>query len=551
MTNELRTGRLWGALVIMLAASASGQELVKSGDFNSGTAGWQNQMAAMAGVQSEWQRTGGRGDTGCIHIKGESTDRPTCWIWRHALATAPAGKALRISGWVKGKRVEELAAICVQGWDAKKMRIVDFATTQTTSPLAGDFDWTRIETHFTPSSETREVHILIFITGAGEAWFDDISAVPMEMAEASAASGQPSPGLFEARGAYKLTASGRVAQPTILIPLPISYREQVPLTYTLFTKPADKLARARVYRDQPTNCVADVVLKTLEAGDVLELQWASIVLCGPRSFDDVPKQAALPEQWPKNARPWLRSTRCVQADDERITTVAHEIRGDDADVLEIIDATLARTRKIYADQKGRCSNLDAVQALDKQGSCTSCANLVAALLRANNIPARILAGYPTGGAPLQTHYIVEAYVPDYGWYPIESTILRAPWAPYQQVEVAIVPPEYEDRSEHRPFVAGGVPYLSLTERPGAGAFMMTGTIDETRSCDHAARLWRAFPPDAPAADWERATTRAQARWRAWVDSPPALNTQHRLATPLTADALEATNPAELAKLLAD
>ena len=39
--------------------------------------------------------------------------------------------------------------------------------------------------------------------------------------------------------------------------------------------------------------------------------------------------------------------------------------------------------------------LDAVQALDRQGSCTSCANLVAALLRGNGIPARILAGYPT------------------------------------------------------------------------------------------------------------------------------------------------------------
>jgi len=47
---------------------------------------------------------------------------------------------------------------------------------------------------------------------------------------------------------------------------------------------------------------------------------------------------------------------------------------------------------------------------------------------------------------LQTHYIVEAFVPNFGWYPIESTGLTSPWPNHQQVNVSIVPIEYEKQA---------------------------------------------------------------------------------------------------------
>lgn len=540
---------LLAVLTLWLAVPVRGQELIDNGSFDGGAEGWREDVVGVEDVQSEWLAQGGRDGTGCIHIHSSSS-RNECWRWRYVIKKIPASKALRISGWVRGRHVARLAAVCVQGWMADRSPTDDFATTATANRLSGDFDWTRVETDFLPSPQTKQAHILIFIAGQGEAWFDDISAVPVEQTEARVGGGQPAPGLFEARGAYKLTGSSRTPRPTFLLPLPISYREQVPLTYEISADPAEMLASVRIFRDEPHNYVAEVVLKPLDAGDTVELEWRSIVLCGPRSFDDLPQAAPLPDEWPADVHPWLRNTRCVQAEDKRIKKVAGEIRGDSDDALEIISATLVRTREIFASQKGRCTNLDAVQALEKKGSCTSCANLVAALLRASNIPARILAGYPTGGSPLQTHYIVEAYVPTYGWYPIESTMLRAPWPPYRQVEVAIIPPEYEDRSERRAFVAGGVPFLSLTERPAGGSsFMMTGTVDATRSCDHVAKVWRPFPPDIPTADWDRAIKKAKTRWQAWLASSPALDAHHHLTTPLTADAIRAKDPSELTRLL--
>jgi hypothetical protein len=71
--------------------------------------------------------------------------------------------------------------------------------------------------------------------------------------------------------------------------------------------------------------------------------------------------------------------------------------------------------------------------------------LTATLLRASGIPARIVASYPSWWGPLQTHYIVEAYMPEYGWYSIESTMCQSPWPNTHQVNFAIIPPQHEDR----------------------------------------------------------------------------------------------------------
>lgn len=59
---------------------------------------------------------------------------------------------------------------------------------------------------------------------------------------------------------------------------------------------------------------------------------------------------------------------------------------------------------------------------------------------------------------------VEAYIPNVGWYSIEPTYERHPWPSMGQIQVSIVPAEYEDkRAGERDNAAPGVPYLSLTE----------------------------------------------------------------------------------------
>ncbi|MGD8451688.1 MAG: transglutaminase family protein [Phycisphaerae bacterium] len=536
---------------VLLAGVACGQEFISNGNFDKDAAGWDNQPRDQAGVVSEWLATGGRDGSGGIHITSSRSGRGAIWVWQYTIYPLPAGKSLRVAGWVKGRNVQDLAGICVEGWNATRSRMPDFATTQTSRPLAGDFDWTEIETRLTPTAGTAQVHVLIFLSGTGEVWFDDVSVTGEDDPQAAPATTQPLPGLYDVRSKYMVSASRKAPKTTFLVPLPLDYREQVPLTYELWTKPAEKLAAARIYQDQPGNYVAEVVLKPMALLERIELGWRSIVLCGPRSFEDVPAKAPIPAEWPEAVRPWLRGSLCVQSDDERIREVARDIRGDRTDVLEIVSRTLDRARQIYDAQEGRSLNLDAVQALDKRGSCTSCANLVAALFRANNIPARVLAGYGTWAGPHQTHYIVEVYVPEYGWYPIESTKLHAPWQPYQQVQVSIVRPEYEDRSAFRAIIAAGVPYLSLTEMPDYdGSVGPLGIVSGKRwGCDHVAERWQAFPAKTTTGDWESLIKAGRDRWQAWLASPPTLDEKRRLATPLTATAVETNDPAALLRTL--
>ena len=208
-------------------------------------------------------------------------------------------------------------------------------------------------------------------------------------------------------------------------------------------------------------------------------------------------------------------------------------------------------QETYRSVQGHVKKLTAVEALDARGSCTNCANLVAAMLRASNVPARVLAGYPSWSGPLQTHYLVEAYVPDYGWYPIESTMCRSPWANMYQVNVAVIPTEHESQklADRRYNAAGGVPYLSLTESPGnEGQFLRRGTIVRERSCDHECQQVRQYTAEHE--QWDATLHWARERWAKWVDSKPR-SENGVLSFGFAADEITSRSLPELMKELAD
>jgi transglutaminase-like putative cysteine protease len=446
-------------------------------------------------------------------------------------------KRVRLSAFVRTREVDGWFGLWmrVDGKDGKDGALA-FDNMQSRA-VRGTTPWTRYEVVLDVPDAASDIVFGALLSGGGSAWVDDVAfeTVGPEIAVTASADrggADAAPGLFEMRGAYTLTPGSQRSRRNakMLLPMPLCYREQVPLAYRLVVEPADAVRRVRVYEDRPGNFVAEIEFGKFDKGDV-KVEWQAVVLCGARAAT-APERAPFPASWPEEARPWARATKYAQADDEEIRAIAARIRGERGDVMAVIGATLDETRKIFAAQTGRCRELGAVEALERQGSCTSCANLVAALLRANGIPARILAGYPVWSGPLQTHYNVEAFVPEHGWYLIESTLLQAPWPPFQQLQVAIVPPEYEDLGVIRHFTAGGVPYLSLTEYVDLdNRFVARGALDPNRSCDHAAAQLAKFPADAAAGDWRRALDLGRERWTAWVETSPAVEGVGVLASP--------------------
>ena len=424
-------------------------------------------------------------------------------------------------------------------------------------------EWAQYEIVAQISNEAKAITLGILLHGKGEAFIDDVvieevdDTIPTTTRKlGSLPVGRnkktPAPGLFEINGSTQVRRghvfnmrNGEPRESRLLLPLPLTHRSQYPLTYNLTADPPESLKSVTIYEDSPKNFVAEVILQDLAKHKTVDLKFNSVILVLPTSFDDVPKTAIVPREWPEIATPWLASTWCVESANERIKKIAADIRTETDDVLEIIEKVEVEAKSIYRSASGRVKHLTAVEALDKKGSCTSCANLIAALLRASDVPARILAGYPSWSGPLQTHYIVEAYVPNYGWYPIESTMCRSPWPNQNQINVSIVPPEYESEelAGRRLGVAGGVPYLTLTETPeNKGHFFTVGSIPEKKFCDHECKFIRKFESNDQ--DWQTAAAWSKSRWNAWLNSEPAAKDGKLQFGPMTSK-IESDSPLKL------
>jgi hypothetical protein len=432
------------------------------------------------------------------------------------------------------------------------------------APAMGAFDnmgqrpitseqWQHYEIVADVADDADRLSVGMMFSGRGQAWIDDASLEtvgpevvvtarsPQGAGGSIAAQGDVKPGLFEILGAMVIAPAAESAEQVaggdpnkelrwqdVLIPLPLTYRDQTPLSYELRVTPPASVVAVDIERDGSHNSLLNIKLAAGRRGSV-KIEFKSVLLIGPSDFTSVPQSAPIAETWPDDVSPWLAATWCADADHERIRTMAASIRAETDDVLKIIGGVQEATGAAFRSAQGRGESLTAVEALDKQGSCTSCANLVAALLRACGVPARIVAGYPSWSGPLQTHYIVEAYVPEWGWYPIESTMGRSPWPNFQQALVAIIPPQHEDNEQAgaRPGIAGGVPYLSLTELPGNdGSCIAVGAIKDALGCDHQCRAMRSLAGTGE--QWNRAAAAARPRWEAWLAAPHKIDADGRL-----------------------
>jgi hypothetical protein len=466
----------------------------------------------------------------------------------------------------RGQRVRFRAAVrtAINGTGKAQLWLRVDRKTAGGEPAMGAFDnmghrpitsgeWQHYEIVADVADDADRLSVGMMFSGRGQAWLDDASleivgpevAVtarsPQGAGGSAATQSDVKPGLFEILGAMVIAPAAEtedqvgggdpnkeLREQDVLIPLPLAYRDQTPLSYELRVTPPASVAAVDVVRDGPHNSVLKIKLATGRRGSV-NIEFKAVLLIGPSDFTSAPQIASLAKTWPDDVSPWLAATWCADADHERIRAMAASIRAETNDVMKIIGRVQEATGSVFRLAQGRGESLTAVEALDKQGSCTSCANLVAALLRACGVPARIVAGYPSWSGPLQTHYIVEAYVPQWGWYPIESTMGRSPWPNFQQALVAIIPPLHEDNAwaGARPGIAGGVPYLSLTELPGNdGSCIAVGAIKDALGCDHVCRAKLTLMGTGE--QWNSAAAAARPRWHAWLAAPHKLDAEGRL-----------------------
>lgn len=455
-------------------------------------------------------------------LTGERGDGHAFGNCMRSVDAAPyRGKRVRLSAAVRCEPADEQSVALLWFRVDRPDRQVGFFDNMSDRPIRSR-DWQRYEIVGDVNGDAQALALGMLLIGGGTAMFDEVVLeIVDDDLECTGSAQQPSgtPGLAVAAYAAKMIVVRAGEGATLHFPLPLAYRDQTPLTFRLeFESALD--AKLALRAGPGPNQVLELELGAIEDRDDICLRYESVVLVGPTSFETLPERVAFPAEWPAEATPWLTATWCCDSDDARFQALGAEIRASTDDVRAVVDAVLTRSQAIFQGAHGRVGNLTAVEALDKQGSCTSCANFVAALFRASGVPARVLAGYPLWSGPLQTHYIVEAYVPYFGWYPVESTMGQASWPNCQQLAVSIVPIEHEAESVAGPraSAAGGVPFLSLTEYGPSSPIDMLGTLKPF--CDHEARMLR--PLEADAAEWSAAQGWARERWTRWLESKPEI-----------------------------
>ncbi|MBK7875486.1 MAG: transglutaminase family protein [Planctomycetes bacterium] len=520
---------VWIALVIFLTASTAlgaQQSIVLRNDFESDRVGdtpkgWLlPKPCAKAGYALSVTEASSASGKHSVELRGKSVDAGMFGNCMRSIdATALRGKRVRFSAQVRCEPDGDAGGAMLWFRVDRADREMGFFDNMGDRPIRSS-EWKRYEIVGDVASDAEAIALGMMLLGEGKAMFDDVLVEVVDPATPTTGKQQLEgvPGLAVALYEAKLHVRRATKSATFRFPLPLAYRDQTPLTFNLRLEPDVVDARVRITEGPGPNRVLELELRDVEPRDDLVLRYESVVLVAPTAFDKVPATAPYPETWPEEAAPWLAATWCCDAKDERIQAIGASIRAEAKDVRAAVDLVLKRSQDIFEKAQGRVRTLTAVEALDKQGSCTSCANLVAALLRASGIPARILAGYPLWSGPLQTHYIVEAYVPGFGWYPVESTLGRAAWPNCQQVNVSLVPIEHEAeaRAGQRPGAAGAVPFLTLTEYGEKPTISFEGTLKDY--CDHEARQVRTI--DADAAAWKQTQDWARARWAKWLVSKP-------------------------------
>jgi hypothetical protein len=366
---------------------------------------------------------------------------PNSGKWSHvglALEPPPRERALRFTCRVRPDGAGQSININVFTIDAQSTTLQSWR-----NRIALDSaEWTQVSVECVADSETSQLTLWVVHDGARAVRVADahfIAGEP-ERAPIQALTG---PGVLRASAAALAAPGAGGATGTVTFPIPSTHGGQVPLAFDLQCDPPSALRGFKwVRRDDGLNWSCEVEVTAPEDGVIV--RWEALVLVPGMERRTLPKAEA-PEV-PSAARPWLRSTTCVQSDDAGIAAKAAELAEGTSDIEAYVQRVVEFTSTNPGIEHRDFLTLDAREGLAAGGSCTCRANLAAALLRARGIPARTQSHLPTWTAQLYEHWLVEYWHPGAGWVWIEPSQGELQPAPFTLVVLAIAGADDEDHS---------------------------------------------------------------------------------------------------------
>ena len=257
------------------------------------------------------------------------------------------------------------------------------------------------------------------------------------------------------RGEHYLfvNASEDVDEFHIRFSFPPDYSYQVPILLEIFNDTTEKLLHYEIEDDtNKPNKIINFTIDAMEKDECILLHFTCWVLVKNHDFSDLPEKVKFPRRWqlPEETKTWLASTEVVQKHSLLIRHKARQLRGIRSDVLEFANdiATYIKWHKfglfLLQLNLGIFFSQDARTTLFINGENVGRSHLACAFFRSQNVPARVILAHNDQGFWTQMHYMVEYYVPDYGWVLLDSTKGKTPYETKRQIINRICYPEDED-----------------------------------------------------------------------------------------------------------
>lgn len=148
---------------------------------------------------------------------------------------------------------------------------------------------------------------------------------------------------------------------------------------------------------------------TLEQPSALELTYRA----------EVRGSAAAPEKDDADLIRYVRPSRYCESD--RLLPTSYSLFGNlqGSELLAAVRAWVSGNIS-YVSGSSRPTDGATQTLLDRRGVCRDYAHLVIALLRAKDVPARLVSVYAPGLNPMDFHAVVEAWV-DEAWHVVDAT----------------------------------------------------------------------------------------------------------------------------------
>jgi hypothetical protein len=220
--------------------------------------------------------------------------------------------------------------------------------------------------------------------------------------------------------------------------VPIPFYEQAPV---LFELACPQLIDYRFVQEDPPNLS---VAARMARADSTILDWTAWVLVKQNTYADLPSYVAIPtpDQLPDSVKPWLEETDCCQISAPIVQQIADSLRDTTTNLMKLAEDVGIFCARMPTSSPHEPYSCDAVHALTWGNACTGHAHAAAALLRANGIPARILVSALVA-TDYWMHWIIDYYVPGYGWVKMESSYGTNPMPPQDRLVVRACNPSDE------------------------------------------------------------------------------------------------------------